>query len=53
MLESEIEKSINSVPPQRKPYTSEEYIASIEKAEKEIEEGRYFTTEQAKARLGL
>ena len=52
-IESIIDESIHSLPPQRKPLTKEELIAGVDQAEKDIQEGKFYSTEQAKARLGL
>lgn len=52
-IESIIGESINSLPPQRKRLSKEELIAGVEQTKRDILEGKFYTTDQVKARLGL
>jgi len=52
-IEDLIEESIHSLPPLRKPFSREEIIKGVEQSEKDMEEGRFYTIEEAKAKLGL
>jgi len=53
LLEEFMEKSINSVPLQRKPFSKSELVAGVYQAEKDFEEGRFYTSNQLEANLGL
>ncbi|HML65284.1 MAG TPA: hypothetical protein PKC55_10675 [Dysgonomonas sp.] len=52
-IENIIGESINSLPPQRKRLSKEELIAGVEQTKRDILEGKFYTTDQVKARLGL
>lgn len=52
-IESIIDKSINSLPPQKKRLTYKELIDGVDQAEKDIQNGKFYTTKQAKTRLEL